>query len=325
MLYPLKFVPIIKQTIWGGEKLAYKSNNPDVCDNIGESWELSGVQENISVVAEGVLEGNSLEELSEIYMGDLLGDKVYEKFGVEFPLLIKFIDACDYLSIQVHPDDNVAKQRHKAYGKTEMWYLLESDPKAKLIMGFKENSSKSEYLTSLNNGQLESILNVENVKEGDCFFIPAGTVHAIGAGCFIAEIQQTSDITYRIYDFNRRDKDGNERELHTELATDVICYDKQDDLSVSYKTELNATQNLVDCKYFTTNIISFDNDINKDYIEIDSFVVYICLKGEFDIYYQSDLYVNVKQGETILLPACLKNIYLKPKVQTELLEVYVTV
>ena len=192
MLYPLKFKPIIKQTLWGGKKLAYKSEDNQVKDSIGESWELSGVQDNISVVSEGALADNSLEELIEVYMGDLVGDHIYEKFGVEFPLLIKYIDACDKLSIQVHPDDATAKERHNAYGKTEMWYLVDADPEARLLLGFNKDTDKSEYLTKLHNNTLPEILNVEKVKKGDCFFIPAGTVHAIEKGCFIAEIDRKS-------------------------------------------------------------------------------------------------------------------------------------
>lgn len=196
MLYPLKFKPIVKQTIWGGEKLAYKSEKNTLKSGIGESWEISGVQDNISVVSEGALADNTLQELTEVYMGDLVGDKIYEQFGVEFPLLIKYIDACDDLSIQVHPNDAVAKERHNAYGKTEMWYVVDAAPGAQLLMGFNKDTDKSEYLTKLHNNTLPEILNAEKVKKGDCFFIPAGTVHAIGKGCFIAEIQQTSSSSF---------------------------------------------------------------------------------------------------------------------------------
>lgn len=222
MLYPLKFKPILKQTIWGGDKLAYKSKDNKIKESIGESWEISGVQDHISIVSEGALSDNTLEELIEVYMGDLVGDKIYEKFGVEFPLLIKYIDARDNLSIQVHPDDTTAKERHNAYGKTEMWYLVGADPDAELVMGFRKDTTKADYLQSLHNHTLPDLLNTEKVRKGDCFFIPAGTVHAICKGCYIAEIQQTSDITYRIYDYDRRDKNGNPRELHTEDRKSVV-------------------------------------------------------------------------------------------------------
>ena len=323
ILYPLKFKPILKQTLWGGKKLSAKSTDPSIKDSIGESWEISGVEDHISVVSEGLLEDNTLEELIEVYMGDLVGDQVYEKFGVEFPLLIKYIDACDKLSIQVHPDDATAKERHNAYGKTEMWYLVDADPEARLLLGFNKDTDKSEYLTKLHNNTLPEILNVEKVKKGDCFFIPAGTVHAIEKGCFIAEIQQTSDITYRIYDYDRRDKNGNARELHTELATDVIHFNSQKEHSIPYHRHENHTEELVDCNYFTTSYLKFDKEIEKDYIDIDSFVIYMCLDGNFTIVYDTDQSIQVKKGETILVPACLKNIFLIPQQEAELLEIFI--
>ncbi len=325
MLYPLKFKPILKQTIWGGDKLACKSDDPRVKSSIGESWEISGVQDNVSVVSEGALAENTLEELIEIYMGDLVGDKIYEKFGVEFPLLLKFIDARDNLSIQVHPDDATAKERHNAYGKTEMWYLLDADPDAELIMGFKHDTTKEEYLKGLHSNTLPELLNTEKVKKGDCFFIPAGTVHAICKGCFIAEIQQTSDITYRIYDYDRRDKNGNPRELHTELATDVIHYGEQKEHAIHYHQHENHTEELVNCPYFTTNYLKFNQEIEKDYISIDSFVIYMCLNGSFHIVYDTDHSVKVNPGETVLVPACLKNLFLLPQKggEAEILEIFI--
>lgn len=325
MLYPLKFKPILKQTIWGGDKLACKSDDPRVKSAIGESWEISGVQDNVSVVSEGALAENTLEELIEIYMGDLVGDKIYEKFGVEFPLLLKFIDARDNLSIQVHPDDATAKERHNAYGKTEMWYLLDADSDAELIMGFKHDTTKEEYLKGLHNNTLPELLNTEKVKKGDCFFIPAGTVHAICKGCFIAEIQQTSDITYRIYDYDRRDKNGNPRELHTELATDVIHYGEQKQHAIHYHQHENHTEELVNCPYFTTNYLKFNQEIEKDYINIDSFVIYMCLNGSFHIVYDTDHSVKVNPGETVLVPACLKNLFLIPQKggEAEILEIFI--
>lgn len=323
MLYPLKFKPILKQTIWGGDKLAYKSDQVSIKDSIGESWEISGVQDNVSVVAEGPLAENSLEELIEVYMGDLVGDKIYEKFGVEFPLLIKYIDAHDDLSIQVHPDDTTARERHNAYGKTEMWYLIDADSQAQLVMGFNKDTTKEEYLKSLANHMLPELLNTEKVKKGDCFFIPAGTVHAICKGCYIAEIQQTSDITYRIYDYDRRDKNGNTRELHTDLTTDVINYNKQNQHSIHYHQHENHTEELVSCNYFTTNYLKFDKEIEKDYFELDSFVIYMCLEGTFNLIYDVDKTIKVTKGETILIPANLKNIFLLPQKEVELLEIYI--
>lgn len=323
ILYPLKFKPILKQTLWGGKKLSAKSTDPSIKDSIGESWEISSVEDHISVVSEGLLEDNTLEELIEVYMGDLVGDQVYEKFGVEFPLLIKYIDACDNLSIQVHPDDATAKERHNAYGKTEMWYLVDADPGAELILGFQKDTDKKEYLEHLRQNTLPDLLNVEKVKKGNCFFIPAGTVHAICKGCFIAEIQQTSDITYRIYDYDRRDKNGNPRELHTELATDVIHFSAQKEHAIHYHLHENHTEELVSCNYFTTNILKFDKEIEKDYMEIDSFVIYMCLEGNFSVVYDVDQFVKVSKGETVLVPACFKNIFLIPEKEAQVLEIYI--
>lgn len=321
-LYPLKFKPILKQTIWGGKKLSSKSDTA-IKESIGESWEISGVQDSISVISEGMLAENTLQELVEVYMGDLVGDQVYEKFGIEFPLLIKYIDACDDLSIQVHPDDATAKERHDAYGKTEMWYIIDATPGAELIMGFTNDSDKNEYLSHLRDNTLPDILNVEKVKKGDCFFIPAGTVHAIGKGCLIAEIQQTSDITYRIYDYNRRDKNGVARELHTELATDVINFSKQTQHAIHYHSHENHTEELVQCDYFTTNILKFNQEIEKDYIDIDSFVIYMCLEGNFSVVYNTDQFVKVSKGETVLVPACFKEIFLIPEKEAQILEIYI--
>lgn len=324
-LYPLKFAPILKEKIWGGQKLSEllgKKARKDL--NIGESWEISCVAGDISKVSNGFLEGNSLQELIEVYMSDLIGEQVYLKFGEEFPLLIKFIDAQDVLSIQVHPDDEVAKERHNAYGKTEMWYVLQADEDAELISGFKNDTDKQTYLTALQSGNLSELLNAEKVKEGDVFFIPAGRVHAIGRGIMLAEIQQTSDITYRIYDWGRVDNDGKPRELHTELAKDVIDFKACDSYRTDYKLVKNETKNLVSCKYFVTNIIEFEKTIEKDYILIDSFVIYICLEGSFSIQYSDDKFENVSKGETVLVPASLKNIILGTDKHCKILEVYIS-
>ncbi len=322
-LYPLKFRPIFKEKIWGGQKLRTVLNKDfSPLSNAGESWELSGVEGNISVVTNGFLAGNDLNELLEIYMGDLVVDKVYEKFQNEFPLLIKFIDANDVLSIQVHPDDELAMKRHNSNGKTEMWYVLQADEGASLISGFSRKVSKEEYLKYLEEKKLEDILMKHEVTEGDVFFIPAGRVHAIGKGILLAEIQQTSDVTYRIYDFDRKDNDGNTRELHTELALDAIDYEYYDDLRTDYPREMNKTVNLVSCKYFNTNLLEFDLVIEKDFYHLDSFLIYMCTDGEFEICYGQGECVNVKKGETVLVPAELRTIKLNPLKKTKVLEVH---
>lgn len=323
-LYPIKFKPIIKEKIWGGQKLStYLNKDISHVPNCGESWEISGVPGDVSVVANGFLEGNTLEELVEVYMGDLVGDRVYEKFGFEFPLLIKFIDASDVLSIQVHPDDETARERHNAYGKTEMWYVIQADEGSELISGFNRNVDKETYIKYLEEKKLKEILNYEQVGPGDVFFIPSGRVHAIGAGIVLAEIQQTSDITYRIYDWDRMDENGQGRELHTDLAVDVIDYDLHSNYRTHYEKIKNKNSLLETCQYFTTNLLEFDKAINKDYSLIDSFVVFMCLDGEFSIEYGGEEYCLVKKGETILLPADLKIIKLLPQVSAKLLEVYI--
>lgn len=322
-LYPLKFKNILKERIWGGNKLAEVLGKKKSKNGIGESWELSGVEGDISVIANGFLQGNNLEEIIEIYMGDLVGDKVYDQFGLQFPLLIKFIDANDDLSIQVHPNDALAAERHNSYGKTEMWYVLEANAGAELISGFNKPLNKDEYLTHLENKTLGKIMYSQPVQKGDTFFIPAGRVHAIGKGILIAEIQQTSDITYRIYDYDRLDKSGLERELHTEEALDAIDYTYVKEVKTLYPQYKNGSVQLATCQYFTTNKLVFDQPMERDYIELDSFVVYICCEGSFEIKADGIETVPVTKGETVLLPASLKNIMLQPLAEVELLEVYI--
>jgi len=322
-LYVLKFKPILKDKIWGGQKLKTILNKDfSPLPNAGESWEISGVHGDVSVVDNGFLAGNSLNEVLEIYMGDLVGDAVYEKYGNEFPLLIKFIDANDVLSIQVHPDDELALERHDSKGKTEMWYVVQADEGASLISGFSKQVTKDEYLKCLEDKSLEDILMKHEVAEGDVFFIPAGRVHAIGKGILLAEIQQTSDVTYRIYDFDRRDSDGNTRELHTELALDAIDYNFYEDLKTEYSNELNKTEEVVSCEYFVTGLLEFDSTIEKDFYQLDSFMIYMCVDGEFEICYGEGECVLVKKGETVLVPAELRSIRLNPVMKSKVLEVH---
>lgn len=323
-LYPLKFTPIAKETIWGGNKLQKELNKDFSTDKkIGESWEISGVQNEISIVSNGDLKGKNLSDLIQKYTGQLLGEKNAQKFGSEFPLLIKFIDANDVLSIQVHPDDELAKKRYNSFGKTEMWYVLGAEKESNLIVGFNQKVDQTLYQQKLNEGKLEEILNVENVQKGSAYFIPAGRVHAIGKGILIAEIQQTSDITYRMYDWNRTDDKGNGRELHTQLALDAIDYTLEEKYKTKYADNLNESSQLAACEYFTTNKLSFDQEIKKDYSNLDSFVIYMCLDGEFKIEYGAKKSIPVTKGESILIPAELKKLVLKPKAKVEMLEVYI--
>lgn len=322
-LYPLKFGPIIKDPIWGGKKLKTILNKEKATNNSGESWEISGVEGNISVVSNGFLAGNELTEVIEVYMGDLVGQKVFEQFGTNFPLLIKFIDACDDLSIQVHPNDEVAKERHNSYGKTEMWYVMQADEEAKLIAGFNQDVDKETYVKKLQDKALLDILNQSEVKAGDVFFMPAGRIHAIGKGILLAEIQQTSNITYRVYDYSRTDAEGNERELHTELAVDVIDYKHYDNYKTTYQPELNKPVSLADCQYFTTNVLDLEKEIERDMNSLDSFIIYMGIDGDSEIIYHENKVEKIKKGETVLVPAELAQYFIRPKGNAKLLEIYI--
>src|ERR1700760_1176669 len=279
-LYPLKFKTIYKDKIWGGQKIkTYLHKDFGSRPNCGETWEISGVKSDVSVVANGELEGQSLADLLEKYQDQLVGKKVYNYFGNIFPLLVKFIDANDDLSIQVHPNDELAQKRHNSFGKTEMWYVIEADPGSTLISGFNQRVNEQVYLEKLNSGHIMDILNQEDVQAGDVFFLPAGRVHTIGKGLLIAEIQQTSDITYRIYDFDRVDDKGNKRELHVEEALAAIDYKHYPEYKTKYTPAKDETVHLVSCPYFTTNLLDFDKGTDKDYGNLDSFVIHVCLEG----------------------------------------------
>ena len=306
-LYPLKFEPILKERLWGGTKLKDVFDKTIPSDITGESWELSAVPGDVSQVANGTLKGRSLQFLIDTYQADLLGHSVLERFGNEFPILIKFIDAKQDLSIQLHPNDELAKLRHDSFGKTEMWYIMDADPGAELIVGFNKDVEKLEYKESLEKNDLLALLNYEKVQEGDTFFINTGKIHAIGAGVLLAEIQQTSDVTYRVFDFNRKDKNGNLRELHTDLALDAIDYRKKDDFKVSYSKEKNTSNVMVDCPYFKTNALILDSSYQQDLALRDSFTILMCVKGNAMVQNEFGT-VDVKKGETVLIPAISKQL-----------------
>lgn len=322
-LYPLKFETVLKEKVWGGKFLSSEFNkkSPE-SDRIGESWELSAIADDQSVISNGFLAGNNIEELIEVYMGDITGDSIFEKFGNEFPLLIKFIEAQQDLSIQVHPGNDLARKRHNAYGKTEMWYIIDCKKDSKIYTGFKEGITKEVYEEALRTGTMEAILNFETVEPGDAFFTPAGRVHAIGAGIVLAEIQQTSDITYRIFDWNRKNTGKEIRELHTDLALEAIDFDQTGKSKLKIEPVMNETVNLVNCEFFNVNIISFNNVIYKDFYFNDSFVVYICTEGSFSICWEGNSDTVIK-GETVLVPAMIKEFTLKPSDEARALEVYV--
>lgn len=318
MLYPLKFKPILKEKIWGGDKLKYKADYKDY--PIGESWEVSGVEGSISVVENGSLEGRSLQDLLHEFKGELVGNSVYEKFEEDFPILIKFIDAKDDLSVQLHPDDILAKQRHGSFGKTEMWYILETEDKASLVLDFKDKITPTEYQEILNNNQLKSALNIVKVSPGDAFFIKPGLVHAIGAGVLLAEIQQTSDITYRLYDWDRKDSNNNERELHTDLALEAIDFSHTSDFKIDYTPRLNTKVTLADTPFFKTQFIHIEGQKLLDYSKLDSFVIFMNIGSqEANLTYDGKVY-TILEKQTILIPAQINSIEIESK-STRLLEI----
>ncbi|MGL4853488.1 MAG: type I phosphomannose isomerase catalytic subunit [Phocaeicola sp.] len=322
-MYPIKFRPILKSTIWGGEKIkSFKNLDTDQTE-VGESWELSNVPGDESIVANGADAGKTISELVKEYKGSLVGEENYKRFGDNFPLLIKFIDAREDLSIQVHPNDELAKERHNSFGKTEMWYVIDNNNgEAKLRSGLKKEITPEQYAAMIDDNSICEALDEYSVEPGDVFFLPAGRIHSIGAGCFIAEIQQTSNVTYRIYDFNRTDKDGNTRELHTELSKDAIDYSVEEDYRTNYKVEKNEPKEVVKCPYFTTAIYDLDELQNIVYDGLDSFVIYVCVEGSATLFCSGEE-VKMEAGETVLLPATIKEITIVPSGQVKFLETYV--
>lgn len=323
LIYPIKFTPILQQKIWGGNKLVTEFNKESDLSNIGESWELSGVENFVSIVANGDFAGKTLTELIETHKGDFVGEKVYKNFGNEFPLLFKFIDASDDLSIQLHPNDKLAKIRHNSFGKTEMWYVLSADENARLYAGFSKKMDREIYLDHFNKGEILDVIHVDEVKKGDAFFIEVGTIHAIGKGILIAEIQQTSNITYRIYDWDRVDAQGNGRELHTDLALDALDFSKTGSCKLTYGNQENVSNQMYSCQYFTTNKLNITQEINKNISDNDSFIVYMCVEGEGRVSIGGNN-ENLQKGETVLIPAKSDQVFFKPTSNNfQLLEIYI--
>ena len=321
-LYPLKFTPLFKDKIWGGEKI---KNVLDLefspMKRCGEAWVLSGVEGNQTKVSNGFLKDNELNDLVEIYMDDLIGAHNYHEGDSRFPILIKFIDSRDWLSIQVHPDDALASKRKLGNGKTEMWYVLDADPGAELISGFSKKVNQKVYLDHLKDKTLKEILNIEPVDRGDVFFMPAGRVHALGPGVLLAEIQQTSDTTYRIYDWDRVDDAGNPRALHTDEALEAIDFTVEDTYRTAYSRKENQTNDLVSCHAFTTNYLRFNQIVEKDFRYLESFVIYLCIDGSCNIQYLEGM-ESLKKGEVVLIPAIMDKIFLQPQSGCTLLEVF---
>ena len=323
MLYPLKFTPILKERLWGGTALAEKYHKTD--DNqtkFGESWEISDLDEDISVVANGFLVENDLRDLIEIYMGELVGDEIFEKNGLGFPLLIKIIDAQEDLSVQVHPDDTLAQQRYEQNGKTEMWYVIHAEENAGIFIGFNKPLGKQDYIEAVENRNIASLLQFFPVKAGDIFLIPAGTVHALGKGIRVVEIQQPSDITYRIFDWNRVDSSGLPRTLHVAEALEAIHFNENEEYKINYEEKFNTTSTLFRSEFFNVNAIHFDQPLQKNYTTIDSFVIYICVEGEVHLFGE-DFHEVIYAGETALIPASIQEIDLVPNAKSLVLEIYV--
>ena len=320
-MQPIKFQTLLKQTLWGGDKIVTFKHLDSQLENVGESWEISGVKDNETIVKEGPLKGKSLNEVVAELKDKLVGKENYQRFGDEFPLLIKFIDARQDLSIQVHPNDEIAHKQGKPRGKTEMWYLMESEPGAKLYCGLKKQITPDQYKEMVDNDTICDALAQYEVKEGDCFFLPAGRIHAIGPGCFLAEIQQTSDVTYRIYDYKRKDKNGNYRELHTKLAAESINYQVENDYRTHYVGRLNKGVSLVQCPYFCTAVYDLNEPMTLDYSELDSFVILIGLKGEGKIIDNEGNEVSIMAGDTLLIPATTETLSVSGTVK--FLETYI--
>ncbi|SFC79851.1 type I phosphomannose isomerase catalytic subunit [Algibacter pectinivorans] len=320
-LYPIKFEPLYKYRLWGGEKLKTHLNKEYNKESIGESWEISDVKGDETQVLSGTLKGQTLKQLIQTYKGAFLGESVYKIFGEDFPLLIKFIDAKTPLSIQVHPSNELAKERHNSFGKNEMWYVMQADKDAELIVGFESEISKEEYLKQLEEDTILNVMHHETVAKGDTFYIPTGRIHAIGAGVLLAEIQQTSDVTYRIYDYNRVDATtGKERELHNDLAIDAIDFTYYNNFKTNYKKDINTTNTLVHSPYFKTNFIKVQGEFIKDYSKLDSFVIYMCVSGDFEIECNNKKY-SLQMGETILFPATTINVRVFSN-KADFLEIY---
>jgi mannose-6-phosphate isomerase len=322
-LHLLRFEPIFKEKLWGGDKIkTVLGKDFGALPNCGESWEISGVPGDISVVAEGPLRGKNLQELLIAYGAALVGAKSFRENPQEFPLLIKFLDAGANLSVQVHPNDAQAMAKHACMGKTEMWYVIQNDPGANLITGFKQEMNKETYLAALTGGKIMEVLNIEEVDAGDVFYIPPGRVHTIGEGLLICEIQQTSDITYRIYDFDRVDTQGKKRELHTDQALEVLDFKRYDNYKTNYIDTPNEVVQLVNAKHFETNKITFDRRLKRDHSQRDSFVVYVCIGGACTIT-ADEQQLELQIGDSVLIPALFKEVVLTPDTACQLLETYV--
>ena len=322
VLYPLKFKPIFKDKIWGGRKIKeVLGMDYGPLPNCGEVWLLSGLWDEQSEIANGDFEGDEINDLVETFMGDLVGESVFDKYGEQFPLLLKIIDANDWLSVQVHPDDELAEKRELGNGKTEMWYVMQADPGAELVSGFNCEMNRMKYIRVLKDNAIESVLNRETAEKGDVFYIPAGRVHALGPGIMVGEIQQTSDVTYRIYDWDRIDVAGMRRELHIPQSLDAVDFDPVEHYKTTYVPMLNKTVSVVESPYFTTNMLHLQGEMAKDYSELDSFVLLMPVEGKILLEWENGS-VFVATGEVVLIPNVIEKVIIKAQDECRLLEIY---
>ena len=324
LMYPLKFESVLKQTLWGGDKIIPFKHLNENLSNVGESWEVSAVEGSESVVANGADKGLTLPEMVRKYREELVGEANYARFGNQFPLLVKFIDARQKLSIQVHPDDELAKKRHNSFGKNEMWYVVSADEGATLISGFSRQITPKEYKERVHDGTFDEVLQTCAIQPGDVFYVPAGRVHGIGAGAFVVEVQQSSDVTYRIYDYNRKDKNGKLRDLHISQAMDAINFsDVQDDFRTEYETVINEPVEILTTPYFSVSLYDMTEEITCDYSELDSFVIFVCVEGSCRMIDDAENEVTICAGETVLFPAVTQSVSIIPEGKVKLLEAYV--
>ena len=322
-MYIFKFREIYKTPLWGGHKIGPFKGVELGPDPVGESWDVSAVEGDVSVISNGVDAGMTLTELIARDKECMVGAHVWQRYGTTFPLLVKLIDACDNLSIQVHPNDELARRWHNSFGKTELWYVIDAEPGSGIYSGLSRAITPQEYVERVADNTIMDVLQFHEVKPGDVFFLPSGRIHAIGRGVFLAEIQQTSNITYRIYDYNRVDKDGKPRELHTERAKEAIDYQMYDNLKTSYLPSRNTPVEIACCPYFTTSVLHIDEPMQRAVAALDSFVIYMCVRGKASIAADNGAQVDVKQGETCLVPASMQHVTITPDGDTLLLESYV--
>ncbi|MDR1950950.1 MAG: class I mannose-6-phosphate isomerase [Bacteroidales bacterium] len=321
-LYPLKFKPVLKNKIWGGKKIAQLQISDDATEKTGEAWILSGVENEETVVTNGFLAENTINELIEIYMAELVGEKNFETFGCEFPLLYKVIDANDDLSVQVHPNDELALERHDCSGKSEMWYIMDAEKNAEIILGFNQDMNQQKFKKNLENNTILDVLAQQKVHIGDAYYIPSGCIHAIRKGVLLAEIQQTSDITYRVWDWNRTDENGNNRELHVNEALEAINYNARNDGATRSQGIINGTSSLIKTPYFHTNEIMLTQGVEKNYTDLDAFVTLFCVKGQGTVV-ANNVTVEIKTGELVLIPASVDVVQIFPVNSLRLLETYI--